>query len=103
MIFDNLSGPTLLLNLDKTAMPYGGSSASISHIFFSRGSFHICLTSILSLGMCLNRLKRCALNNPRGFLGGLPLDPIAWKGSLRTFSAKDKSTLPNRGSRVSYL
>src|SRR3990170_464933 len=75
----------------------------MSQIFLRRGSFHICLTSILSLGMFLNRFSRCALKIPRGFLGGLPGESFGWNGSLSTFLAKDKSTLLNRVSRVSYL
>ena len=94
---------TLLLNLDSTAMPYGGSEASMSHIRLSLGSFHSCLTSIRSLGICLNLLSRCALKTPIGLLGGLPGEPLGWKDSLSTFSAKDRSTLRNRVSRVSYL
>ena len=100
---ESLSGPTLLLNLDKTAIPYGGWLASISQIFLSLGSFHIWRTSILSLGICLSLLTMCALNIPSGFLGGLPGDPDGWKGSCRIVLAKDKSILQNRVSRASYL
>jgi hypothetical protein len=40
---------------------------------------------------------------PSGFLGGLPTESFAWQDSLGTVSAKDKSALPDKVSRVPYL
>jgi hypothetical protein len=93
----SLSGPTFLLNLDNTAIPWAAHPLQYRRFFLGVGLSTFDVQAFGSFGLFLNRLSRCALKIPRGFLGDLLGESFEWKGSYSTFLAKDKVNTAKQG------